>query len=259
MKHTISNLAKFADQITEKKFRALSSKKQHEVIASYALLCIKESKFDQFKEKYELFHSWAELDRFRPNSWLSRKEKLASFYQFHISYTPNPPLNDLETSSFSNIEWTHKFNLSLYLDEIRSPYNIGSILRIADNFGLKEVVHSNLYTDIKNPGLKKTSMGAYRWIPLKYENNPCEWLKKSGCEVVGLEKSNDSEDISQWKPEKNCIIIAGNEETGISEKILSCCDKTVHIPMHGFKNSMNVSHAVSVLCYKFSEFHKNNF
>lgn len=253
MKHKISNLAKFADEINKEKFKNLSSKKQHEIIASFACLCFKKNKPLDFYKKYETFHSWVELDRFYPGNWLNDKEKLQGFFEFHISFSLNPPINDLEKNLELNTKWNPLYNLSIYLDEIRSPYNIGSILRIADNFGLKGVFHSSSHINISNSKLKKSSMGTSRWIPLTFIEDPVSWLLNSGKEVVALETGKDSQNISDWNPSKNCIIVAGNEENGISKKILSSCTQKVHIPMFGFKKSMNVSNAVSVICYKYIE------
>jgi tRNA G18 (ribose-2'-O)-methylase SpoU len=253
LRHKISNLAKFADEINEEKFQKLSSKKQHELIGSYAYFCLKNNAPKDFFKKYEIFHSWAELDRFCPGNWLNDNEKLKAYYEFHISYSINPPENDLDENAPIKSQWNPVFDLSIFIDEIRSPYNIGSILRIADNFGLKGVYHSSSHINISNPKLKKASMGTYRWIPLVFVKDPVSWLLNSKKEIVALETGKDSQNISDWVPIKNSVIVAGNEENGISEKILSCCTKKIHIPMYGFKKSLNVSNAVSVICHKYIE------
>lgn len=256
MKHTISNLAKFAREVSEKKFQKLSSKKQHELLGSLAFESIENDGYNNFLIIYERLHGWAELDRFCPPFWLNSKEKLMGYYNFHMAYSPNPPQTKIKnTDQTLNLQRTDVFDVSIFLDEIRSPYNIGSILRIADNFRIKEVVHSSKHIDINNPRLKKASMGSYRWIPLRYEQDPVSWMKNSGKEIIGLEKNNKSIPLYSWNPSNSCIIIAGNEENGISEKMLSLCSEVVEIPIFGFKKSMNVNNAVSIICSKYCEVH----
>ncbi|PIE74624.1 MAG: hypothetical protein CSA18_04000 [Deltaproteobacteria bacterium] len=251
MKHTISSLAKFAENIGRKKFLALSSKKKHELLAAMALEALHKKKYDFFIKRYEIFHKWADLDRFYPPSWLNNEEKLKGYYDFHISFSSNPPLIEKEKPPDQSFRKT--FDLVIYLDEIRSPYNIGSILRIADNFGIKEVVHSSRYIDPNNSRLKKASMGTYRWIPLKYIENPVPWLKNSDKNVVGLETTKHAVNIKNFNFNESLILVAGNEENGISSKILSCCDQIIKIPMFGFKNSMNVNNALSIVCQRYCE------
>jgi len=70
--------------------------------------------------------------------------------------------------------------------------------------------------------------------------------------VVGLEKTKTSEDIGilDIKDIKDIALIVGNEVDGISEDILRLCDNVVHIPMHGRKESLNVSIAAGIAMYE---------
>ena len=254
MKQSISSLAKFAKEVNKKKFIKLSSKKQHELLAALAREYTDKNSFKDFSKRYEELQSWVELDSFRPASWLSEKEILAAYFRFHSSFSPNP-FNLIHKKNTDNekLAWTPRFDVSIYADNIRSPYNIGSILRIADNFGLKEVVHSSPDMNIFHPRIKKASREAFKWIPLRYENDPVSWLENSGLTIAAIETGKGAIDISQWKPPFSCIIVVGNEENGICEKIMSCCTEKIRIPMYGYKKSMNVNNALSIACNKYAE------
>lgn len=255
MKHTLSSLAKFAESISHKKFLSLSSKKKHELLAALAIEALDKKKYAFFVKKYKIFHEWTDIDRFYPPPWLNNEEKLKGYYDFHISFSPNPPIREKDEHPAPALRKT--FDLILYLDQIRSPYNIGSILRIADNFGIKEVVHSSRHINPNNSRLKKASMGTYRWIPLKYIENPVSWLKNSDKRVAGLETISKAVSIENFSFSESMVIVAGNEENGISSTILSCCKEIIKIPMFGFKNSMNVNNALSIVCQRYCEMLNN--
>lgn len=256
MKQTISSLAKFADEVSQKKFMGLSTKKQHELLAALAHQYINKDSYQKFIQRYEELHEWAELDVFCPGSWLSEKEALQEFFRFHSTFSPNPfNENHKDVEKNVNLTWKPDFQVSIYLDNIRSPYNIGSIIRIADNFGLKEIVHSNPDLDLNHPRIKKSSRNASFWIPLRYEPDPINWLEKTDAETAALETGENAVNVSKWIPEKETIIIAGNEENGISEKILKAADKKIEIPMFGYKKSMNVSSAVSIAAHRYIQVH----
>ena len=235
----------------------LSSKKQHELIAAMAHDCLVKEKYIEFFERYDELHKWAELDRYTPPSWLSQKERLQEFCIFHNSFCPDPLAPDeLKSTTCEKISWEPAFNVSVLVDQIRSPFNAGSILRIIDNFGFKELIHSTSTLSFHHPQLKKSARGCERWIPVRYEENPVLFLENSKMPIVGIEKTEDAIDIEVWNPPENCILIAGNEEYGISKSILECCTQKIQIPMFGFKKSMNVHHALAVVAQQFVK--KNN-
>ncbi len=97
--------------------------------------------------------------------------------------------------------------------------------------------------------ISKTAIGAEEWIKWEYKKDPLEVihaLKKEGYEVVGLEISDNAVPIASYKAsEKTCLVI-GHEVTGIPQEILSLCDTVVYIPMHGKKESLNVSVATGI-------------
>lgn len=253
MKKSREDLASFASRVTRKKFSALSSRKQHEIIAALAFVHIEKGGLPAFLKRYDELHSWVGLDRFIAPPWLSEKESLIEFFRFHSGFAPDQEADD---NAAEEVCWEPAFNVRIYMDRIRSPWNAGSILRVIDNFGLAGLIHSSPTLSFDHPRLKKAARGCQRWIPVSFEADPLRMLTDSDVPVIGIERRGDSISLSDWAPPDACILVAGNEEDGISEKILACCDETVHIPMLGFKRSMNVNHALSIVAQRLAE--KNN-
>lgn len=143
----------------------------------------------------------------------------------------------------------------LILPNIRSGHNVGAMFRTADAFGVDKIFLVGFTPDITHPHLKKVSLGAENWVPWgkrKDLKRLITSLKKKNIEIIGLEKTEFSEDINKTKlnPEKKGIaLIVGNEVDGVEENILKLCDKVVHIPMFGKKESLNVSIAAGIGMY----------
>lgn len=152
----------------------------------------------------------------------------------------------------------------LILHNIRSSYNVGSILRTAEGFGIKEIICSGytpypkLQHDIRLPHvynklhsqIVKTSLGAENLLNIKYQEVPSfEQLKHEGYKIIGLEQHEKSINITKFKPPDKIALLVGEEVKGISPKHLLACDQTVEIPMLGKKESFNVSIACAIALY----------
>jgi tRNA G18 (ribose-2'-O)-methylase SpoU len=145
------------------------------------------------------------------------------------------------------------------LDNIRSLYNVGSIFRTADAFGVDKIYLSG-YTpapikDRQKKEIHKTALGAEEFI--EWEKSGQTWklldnLKKQRFYIVGLETDKKAINISDFKLpkiKKNIVLVVGNEVKGLSQQILRRCDKIIKIPMLGKKESLNVSVAFGVAAY----------
>jgi len=146
----------------------------------------------------------------------------------------------------------------LILPDIRSVYNVGSIIRTAAFFGVSKIIYTG-YTPYPNdpkrslvrPGLhlEKVSLGAEKMVENIYQENlddVISELKNEGYKIVALELLASAIDIKifQW-PEK-CALILGNEVLGLSEKTLSQSDFVVQIPGAGPKECLNVASATAI-------------
>jgi len=248
-------MADSAGSIGRRKFVQLSSKRQHEMLAALARDTLnKGGAFETFLKRYNELQSWAGIDHFFSPAWLSEKEALSEFNAFHSRFSPTvahlETVSETETGSLS---WQPKYDIEVALDQVRSPFNVGSILRIIDNFGLKGLTHSSPWLRIDHPQLVKAARGCQKWIPVKFTENLPDDLSRADVPVIGIENDPNAISISKWEPPGKCILIVGNEEYGIADAILARCSQTVHVPMFGFKRSMNVHHALSIAAYKIIE------
>ncbi len=240
--------------IGKNKWISLSPRQKHRAIAKFAIFCINNKEVDDFFHHYNRLIEWAPIDRFYRPDWIGKEESLELFFAFHQKLSGQPihyfkPNKDEET----NLIWTPKKDISILLDQVLTPYNVGSILRLIDNFGFSELIHSTKGLNISNSNLKRAAMGTDQWIPIKYVSDLPNFIENSKTPVIGLEKADNSIPIMEWKtPDKPFNLIIGNEAYGISKNIIDICSECVHIPMAGYKNSMNLSHAFAVISFYIS-------
>jgi len=146
-------------------------------------------------------------------------------------------------------------NICVALDCIQDPGNLGTIIRAAAWYGIKNIVCSNDSVDVYNPKVIQASMGAILNVNVHYSNLN-EFLKKASDKnipVFGTLLEGDS--IYTQTLDNRGVIILGNESKGISEELIPYITKKIMIPR--FSNSkigidsLNVSMAASIV---FSEF-----
>lgn len=150
----------------------------------------------------------------------------------------------------------------IYLDRVRSPYNVGSIFRTAESFGCERVFLAPGTASPDHPRAQRTSMGCARIIPWEYLS--AEELKVAGRELgpfFVLESGGTSIDTFQFPPSGTLII--GSEELGVSPEALSLGEPgpdqahgmgRVTIPMGGVKGSLNVSVAFGICMQRWFSF-----
>jgi tRNA G18 (ribose-2'-O)-methylase SpoU len=142
-------------------------------------------------------------------------------------------------------------------DNIRSLYNVGSIFRTSDALGVTKLFLCGITGTPVQKGVLKVSLGAENSVPWEYAKNTwqlVEKLKKQGLKMVALELGQGSIDIKNFKPKFPCALILGNEINGVSPAVLKRCDKIIHIPMRGLKESLNVSVAFGIAGYLITNF-----
>ncbi len=155
------------------------------------------------------------------------------------------------------------------LPDIRSAYNVGSVFRSADCFGVSKVFLSGTTPQpIDRFGrnsagpqkeIAKTALGGEKSVSWEYSVDVKEILKKSkraGFHIVGVEQTADSISpaafVKKIKTEKlqKILLIFGNEVSGIPKEILKKCDSLLEIPMKGEKESLNVAVCAGVVMYE---------
>lgn len=146
-------------------------------------------------------------------------------------------------------------------DNIRSAYNIGSIFRTSDAAGVDKIYLCGIspvpYPQRGVDRVSKISLGAEKTIP--WEKHVQSWrlvekLKKEKYKIVALEISEKAVSYENFIPEFPLALIVGNEAGGLNKKILTRADLILSLPMHGAKESLNVSVAFGIAAYKINEF-----
>ncbi|PIT87486.1 MAG: RNA methyltransferase [Candidatus Magasanikbacteria bacterium CG10_big_fil_rev_8_21_14_0_10_40_10] len=140
----------------------------------------------------------------------------------------------------------------LILPSIRSGHNVGAMFRTGDAVGVDKIYLTGYTAVPPHRQIDKVSLGAEKWIPFEYcqqTGRLIKKLKKQGYSVVALEQTKNSVNIFKWKPDFPIALIVGNEVRGIDGRIIKLCDQSVHIPMQGRKESLNVSIAAGVALY----------
>jgi 23S rRNA (guanosine2251-2'-O)-methyltransferase len=153
-----------------------------------------------------------------------------------------------------------KIKVHILLPNIRSAYNVGSIFRSADCFGIEKIYLSGTTpTPIDRFGrsisgaqkeISKTALGAEKDIPWEYIDDINKFItkiKKDNFVIVSVEQDKKSINIKDFLKIKrqnniqNILLIFGNEVEGVDENILKKSDYIVEIPLRGNKESLNVS------------------
>lgn len=145
-----------------------------------------------------------------------------------------------------------KNDFYLVLPDIRSCHNVGALFRTADAFNITKIFLVGYTAAPPKPQIDKVSLGAEKWIPFEQRKDLEELileLKSKKIKIIALEKSKKSVDLSTAKFSVPLALIIGNEVDGVNSEILELCDKIVHIPMYGKKESLNVSVAAGIAMY----------
>lgn len=142
----------------------------------------------------------------------------------------------------------------LVAHNIRSLWNIGAFFRSADAFGISHI-HLTGYTAAPpRTEITKTALGAETWIPWSKEEDPLQVLSRrtsEGYEIVSLEITSASVPLSEHRPSGAVCIVVGHEILGVPADIRAASDTTVHIPMIGSKDSLNVSVAAGIALFHY--------
>lgn len=148
----------------------------------------------------------------------------------------------------------------LILHNIRSVYNVGSIFRTADAAGVTKIILSG-YTPAPTDrfgrarkDFNKVSLGAEKtvaWEQVAKLAPALKQLKKEGYKILAVEQDKKSVSLFDYRPSHPKIaLVFGNEVNGLSNSVLKQADTTVEIPMHGKKESLNVSVAAGVALFR---------
>jgi len=137
-----------------------------------------------------------------------------------------------------------KSNLILALDHVQDPGNLGTIIRLADWFGISEIICSENTVDCYNPKVIQSTMGAIFRVNVSYQNL-VDYLEKTTLPIYGALLNGENVFTTEFN-EKG-IILLGNEGNGISEILKQFITNRITIPKYGEAESLNVAMAASII------------
>lgn len=151
-----------------------------------------------------------------------------------------------------------KRSILLVCSPLQSPGNLGSLCRTAEAFGVEQLlIHQSNIDFLKLPRFIKTSRHSFKNIHIDSYNNLIlliEKLKEKEYFILGLEHSDQSNNLKSFRSQKKVAIIIGNEKSGIERSILDKTDAVSHIEMYGKNSSMNVTQATAIALYHCANF-----
>ena len=144
-------------------------------------------------------------------------------------------------------------HLTLALDTIQDPGNLGTIIRVADWFGIEDIICSLETADVYNPKVVQATMGAIARVRVHYAE--LDRFLQGNEEVPTYGTFLDGKNIYEQELTPNGIIVMGNEGNGISDKIGKLIQRRLFIPNYptgrATSESLNVAMATGIVCSEF--------
>ena len=146
-------------------------------------------------------------------------------------------------------------NNIIVLDKIQDPGNLGTIIRVADAAGFKDIILSKGSVDCYNEKCVRSSMGSIFNMNIVYmeELQLIHFLKEKKYKFLVTALENNSIEYTDITLNEKNAIIFGSEGNGVSDNFLKAADETVIIPIYGSAESLNVAMASGIILYKVRE------
>lgn len=259
---------------TKKKFESLKTGTQHKWVIKwlssfYQQLItnrINPESIPLFASDYERILEWMGITfKEKPASLENRAwvEFVSDAIHFHrVKTGASPKDHDLLDNTLINVtnndaskKKITTLDYHIAIDRFRSLFNVGAIFRICDAAGFRSVILGNTPGN-EHSSVQKTSMGTSSWVNSEKTDDLATTLiekKNKGYSIIGIETMDSAEQYTIFDWPKKAVVVLGNEEYGISRHVLKTCDKFVHIPMFGKKNSINVANAASVIMFHIAQ------
>jgi TrmH family RNA methyltransferase len=190
-----------------------------------------------------------------PESLQNVKVSTVSFKEFEkitALKTPSEVLALLAIPEHPVFNLNSLNDLVLMLDEIKDPGNLGTIIRTADWFGIRQVICSPETVDAYNPKVVQASMGSLARVEVHYDElSSILSYKPADINVYGAVL--DGKPLNEIEKTNKGIILIGSEAHGISEKLFPFISHKITIPSYGSSSekaeSLNASIANAIICY----------
>ena len=158
--------------------------------------------------------------------------------------TPHQVLGIFKEPSFSNdIDLLN--GVTLLLDNIQDPGNMGTIIRIADWFGVRQVAASRETADVFNPKVVQSSMGSLARVHVVYED--LTDFIHAHPDITVFATALDGKPVKSFGKIKQGMLLIGNESKGISKELLTLSKEKITIPRYGEAESLNAAVATGII------------
>jgi len=234
-----------------KKLRSLQRKKERK---SLGLYIVEGRKI--VEEVLQMNPSWFEV--FATSNWFDQHKQLAglenSFLitekelsQVSTLKTPNEVLLVLKQPSEIDFSEVKSAQLVLALDGVKDPGNMGTIIRLADWFGVQHILCTSDSVDQYNPKTVQSAMGSINRVQLHYGDLKQMLSVLESHTVYACDLDGDS--IYTTSFEKQSILLMGSESHGISDEILNLVSNKITIPTFSKSgiDSLNVATATAIV------------
>lgn len=232
---------KYIQSLTQKKFRDVN----HSFIAETP------------KVVREFIHSSFQAEQiYATEKWRTENESKENFPQLPVTQ-----ISEIDLEKISQLKTPHEVlgifkipepqlpknlsgKISVALDDLQDPGNLGTIIRIADWFGVENIFCSLHTANAFNPKVVQASMGSLAHVNIHYLELE-SFLNKCKVSVVAAVMQGKS--LYESKPMKEGILLIGNEANGISNNLINLSSIKLTIPKFGKAESLNAAIATAVI------------
>ncbi len=155
-----------------------------------------------------------------------------------------------------NVAYRRQLDLTVILENVHDPHNIGAAIRSCDAIGIAEVyilfTEPNLISKKFRPG-KRTTSGARNWVKAHIAHSVeecCQQVRRKYDRILATCLDEDATDLFEMDLTGSCALVFGNENQGVSNEMLDQADGTICIPQVGMVKSLNISVACAVTLYE---------
>ena len=152
-------------------------------------------------------------------------------------------------------EWNRRAGsrVSLILDGVQSPFNVGAITRTAAAWRVEHLYLCGQTPPPTSAKAAKVALGTQRYLTWSVTDSGAdavEAARKDGYYVVGLELAEGAEPLHLGVHDGDVCLVVGNEDHGVPPSTLQACDAVAYLPLTGRVGSLNVATAVAVGVYE---------
>ena len=152
-------------------------------------------------------------------------------------------------------EWRRRTEgrVSLLLDGVQKPYNVGAIVRSAAAFGVDHLWLAGHVPPPNDPKVARTALGSERFVPwtcFDAAGAALDAAHGDGYRIVGIELAEGSTPLHDADLDTDVCLVMGHEDRGLSREAMAGCDQLAYIPQLGRIGSLNVATATAVALYE---------